>query len=226
MMINALPRRSLKDLLKTLSITFANTIQPPQPASSPSSKNNCLPVNASSAITAFLEKQSCLEDADVQKLHDELLNIRETNLEPDPAKLGPFLQALRLLRPAIKDQARIQKWWDLVALPIVDSIGHKRVEVDHAAGFLLDTLEHGAGEDTEEARTETSALLANTLLSSYLKRTLASDGESEGTPAEDEFVAKQLETVLVTYGSKKPKVICSDEEVWPTYRADHLRGFC
>lgn len=143
-------------------------------------------------------------------MQDELLTIHEVQVSHDQTKLGPFLQLLRLLRTIIRSQKHVQQWWDQVIAPIVDGVGHKRVEFDQASGYLLDILDNGLGQGTEEDRAKTSAHFANLLLKAYLKRTRIHDVTSEGRAAEDQFIARQLEGVLVTYGCKKPKVSHSD----------------
>lgn len=100
----------------------------------------------------------------------------------------------------------MEKWWDIAIAPVVDGVGHKKVEIDHAAGLLLDILENGAGEDSDAGRSDTSGYFTNIVLQAYLKRTKTPEASSEGTAAEDQFIAKQLEGVLVAYGIKKPNV--------------------
>lgn len=165
-----------------------------------------MPADFSNQLSSFLDKHSKLADADSEKIHNELLKIRDTSVAADHTKLAAFLQTLRILRPTLRSKTRIQKWWDLVIAPVVDGVGYKRVEIEHASGFVLDVLDHGAGEEKEDDRLSTSAWLANNLLRAYLQRTEMHDVEDEAKTTENQFVAKQLEGVLVSYGSKKPKV--------------------
>lgn len=164
-----------------------------------------LPEHAEASIAAYLERHSKVEEADSQRLHDGLLSIHQNHISSEPIKLGAFLHALRLLRPAIKGQARNTQWWDLVILPVLDGAGHRKAEVDNASGFILAVLEQASGEEATDEPDEVATHFASALLQAYLKRTRTPDVENESLTAEDEFVARQLENVLVAYGCKRPK---------------------
>lgn len=206
MLLTTVFHSSLPDLLKTLATLFANPIALPITNQSSASKDNCLLQNVHDSIAGFLELHPKLSDAESQNLQEELLKIWESSVAQDKTKLGAFLQTLRLLKRALVGQTRVQQWWETVVAPVLDGVGHKHVEIDHAKGFILDVLENGAGEEAEADRVTTSAFFADTLLAAYLRRTAIPDSGSEGRVAEDQFVGKQLEAVLVSYGSQKPKV--------------------
>lgn len=210
---------SLADLTKSLETFFANPVVFPVASQKSISKDNCLPQNVHDSILAFLKEHTKLSDAESQNLHEELLKIREGSVAQDKTKLGPFLQTLRLLKRALIGQERVQQWWHIAIAPVLDGVGHKHVEIDHAKGFILDVLENGAGEEAEADRTATCALFANTLLAASLKRTAVTESGSDGPIAEDQFVGKQLETVLVSYGSQKPKV-GTHQDVRAIYRTN------
>ena len=159
-------------------------------------------------IETFLAGHQDFEESDSQRLHEDLLLLYNTYVLNDKEKLGPFLRALRLLRPGLGySEERLAEWWNLVIRPVVDAIGHKRDEVEEAREFLLSILVFDEEDDKVGQRAQLSAGFTSRLLDAYLARTkIPYDIDSSTTPEEDEFIARELEAVLVAFGRKKPKV--------------------
>lgn len=123
-----------------------------------------------------------------------------------PDKHDAFVSVLRQLRPAITAESRLNEWWDLVIRPTIDAIGHRRDAIEDARGFLLGVMVFDAEDDKSGASARLSASFTQKLLDAYLWRTRVSTEDGNLASPEDEFVAHELETVLVAYGRKKPKV--------------------
>lgn len=111
------------------------------------------------------------------------------------------------MRPAIRGDARLSQWWNLVIKPVIDGVGHKRDEIEDAREFVLGILAYEAdGDDAEQA--QAAASYTQKLLECYLRRTRMPTGESDVITPEDEYVAREIESLLVMYGRRKPKVRC------------------
>lgn len=165
-----------------------------------------LPKDIQETINAFLDKQYQIEDDDSHRLHEDLLAIWNKYIARDEDKLGTFLQALRLLRPAIKGQMQLEEWWKLSIKPAIDALGHKRIEIEHASEFLLGILDYNVDEDEDGDRAKECSFFAELLLAAYLKRSRIPSPNEDGLTPEDKYIATQLEHVLIAFGRKKPKV--------------------
>lgn len=187
--------RSFRDAVKALNTTFSAPTVP-----------NPLPEELSRTIEAFLDRYQSIDDHDSQRLQDELLPLYKKYVVDDPEKLGPFLSALRQLRPAIRGEARLTEWWNTVIRPTIDAIGHKRDEIEDAREFLLGILVFDSEDDASGEKAQLSATFTKKLLDAYLQRTKLPRAEGEVIRPEDEFVAHELESILILFGRKKPKV--------------------
>jgi hypothetical protein len=167
-----------------------------------------LPEDLQQTIAAFLEHYHDISDHDSQRLQDELLPLYRQNVSGAPEKHGPFLRALRLLRPAIRGEGRLEEWWTLVIRPTIDALGHKREEIEDARSFLQEILVFDADDDKDGEKSRLSAHFARNLLDAYLGRTKIPTEEDDQVSPEDEFIAHELESQVVAFGRRKPKV-CS-----------------
>jgi hypothetical protein len=116
------------------------------------------------------------------------------------------VHVLRLLRPAILGVKRLEEWWSLVIRPTVDNIGHKRDTIEDAREFLLGILVFDADEDATREKASLSIQFTRRLMEAYLLRSKIPTGEGEVVSPEDEFIAQELEGILVAFGKKKPQV--------------------
>jgi hypothetical protein len=123
-----------------------------------------------------------------------------------PDKLGAFVHLLRLLQPGIRGEKRLEDWWLLVIRPVVDAIGHKRHTIEDAREFLLGILLFDAEDDKSGASASLSAKFTNRVMEAYMARSKIPTMESEEISPEDEFIAQELEGILVAFGKKKPLV--------------------
>ncbi|KAB8342911.1 hypothetical protein FH972_022508 [Carpinus fangiana] len=189
--------RSFKDTTKALNSFFStnNTVR-------------TVPDDLHSTIQAYLDKHEPIDDSDSQKIHDELKNIYNKHiLEQRDARLGAFLHALCLLQPAITGYARKAEWWKLLIGPILDGIGHRRDEISYATQTLLAFMDYDSDTERGSEQAKESGGLLKLLVAAYMKRARTKDVESEVLTEEDEYIANQLEEVLVAFGRRKPKEI-------------------
>ncbi|OJD36492.1 tuberous sclerosis 1 protein [Diplodia corticola] len=185
---------SLKDAVKALESAFAGpTVAYP------------LPDDLQRTIEAFLDRHHDIDDQDSQRLHDELLQMYNNHVQDEPVKRSAFLSVLRQMRPAIRGDARLSQWWNVVIKPVIDGVGHKRDESEDAREFVLDTLAYEAGGDHEVEQAQAAASYMQKLLDCYLRHTRMPTAESDVITPEDEYAAREIESLLVMYGRRKPK---------------------
>ncbi|KAF2083309.1 hypothetical protein K490DRAFT_23183, partial [Saccharata proteae CBS 121410] len=185
----------LKDAVNVLDATFAEP-HVPYP----------LPDELQHTIEAFLDADHELDQDDSQALHDALLACYNDHVRDIPPKLTPFLSVIRQLRPAIKGDARLAEWWNLVIRPTIDSCGNKRTEIEDARDFLLGVLTAEADEDKDPEGAQAAVAFRERLLDCFIYRTRLPTDDEDCVTSEDEFIARQLEAVIVDFGRKKPKV--------------------
>jgi hypothetical protein len=187
---------SLKDTVKGLQAAFAGDAQTLSP----------LPDELHQTIEAFLDRNQELDENDSQKLHEDLLSIHNKYVGTSPDKLSAFVHILRLLRPAIHGEKRLEDWWLLVIRPVVDAIGHKRDTIEDARDFLLGILLFDADDDKSGASASLSATFTTRVMEAYMARSKVPTLETEEISPENEFIAQELESILVAFGKKKPLV--------------------
>jgi hypothetical protein len=172
-----------------------------------------LPDELCAAIENFLERYDTIDDHDSQRFHDDLHALYQRHVAGTPDKNGAFLAVLRLVRPALIGEARLTVWWNLLLKPTIDSIGHKRQEIEDVQNFLLSILiyEPEADKDGEHARL--SVLFIKRILDVYLARTKVPLSAEDTISPEDEFVSNELESLIVAFGRKMPKVTMSSLQV-------------
>jgi hypothetical protein len=186
----------LKDTLKAIHSAFYTESHP-------------LPDELQQTIEVFLDRHQHIEEGDSQRLHEELLSIHTKYVANNPDLHGQFVHILRQLRPAILGVKRLEEWWSLVIRPTVDAIGHKRDTIEDAREFLLGILVFDADEDPSREKASLSIHFTRRLMDAYLVRSKIPTGEGEVVSPEDEFIAQELEGILVAFGKKKPQV-CSN----------------
>ena len=185
----------MREAVKALNSTFSAPTTPYP-----------LPEDLQQTIEAFLDRYQNIDDHDSQRLQDELLPLYKKYVADNPDKHGPFLSALKLLRPAIRGEGRLAEWWILVIRPTIDAIGHKREEIEDAREFLQGILIFDAEDDKSGGKAQLSAQFSKRLLEAYLERTKVPSTEDDTVSPQDEFIAHELESVLITFGRRKPKV--------------------
>jgi len=183
----------MRESLKALNAAFsASTVPDP------------LPDELYATIDAFLQRYDDIDDHDSQRFHDDLHALYLRHVANSPDKRGAFLSALRLLRPAITGEARLTAWWNSALRPVIDGIGYKKSEIEDARAFVQSILVYDPGEDHDGEHARLSALFTNKILDAYLARTKV---PSDAVSPESEFIAHELEAVLVAFGRKMPKVV-------------------
>jgi hypothetical protein len=187
--------RSMRETIKALNTTFsAPTVPYP------------LPDEIRTTVENFLERYDNIDDHDSQRFHEDLHTLYQRQVASSPEKNGAFLSLLRMVRPAITGEARLTTWWNLIVKPTIDGSGHKRQEIEDAGEFVQSILIYDteAGKDGEHARL--SKLFTKRLLDAYLARTNVPLSAEDTVSAGDELLAHQIESVLVAFGRKLPKV--------------------
>jgi hypothetical protein len=187
--------RSLKDLSRFLNGHFSGN------------STEALGEEVINEFATFVEENANIDDSTSQKLQEELLDIYSNHVVGDHDKVGPFVSVLRHLRPVITGDDRLCEWWNLIIRPSIDSVGHKAFVVEDAREFLLKVLVFDADEDKDGQNAKTSRLFTQRILDVYLERTKIPTAADDAITPEDEFIAHELESLLVTFGRKKPKVI-------------------
>ena len=165
-----------------------------------------LPDELCATIQSFLDRYDIIDEHDSQRFHEDLHALYQRHVAEDAAKHGAFLSALRLVRPALTGEARLTIWWNLVLKPTIDGIGHKRHEIDDAREIVQSILVYDAEEDTSGEHARISKMLAQKILEAYLARTDLSASTESAVSPENEFIANELERVLIAFGRKMPKV--------------------
>ncbi|KAF1982198.1 hypothetical protein K402DRAFT_407851 [Aulographum hederae CBS 113979] len=184
----------LKDAVKAVTQAFAvPSVQHP------------LPDDLQRTIETFLHSHNPIDESDSQKLHEELLSVYNKSVLESPEKHGPFVSVLRLLRPAITGQSRLDEWWMLAIKPTIDAVGHRRDTIEDAREFLLGIMTFDPEEDHSGERSKTSTHFTTKLIDAYLARTRIPSGTEEAVSPEDDFIAHELEAILVAFGRKMPE---------------------
>ncbi|KAF2631096.1 hypothetical protein BU25DRAFT_437652 [Macroventuria anomochaeta] len=189
---------SMRETIKALDNTFSAP-EVPYP----------LPGELRATIQSFLDRYDNIDDHDSQRFHEDLHALYQRHVAEDAAKHGAFVSTLRLVRPALTGEARLTIWWNLVLKPTIDGIGHKRHEIEDARETVQSILVYDSEEDQSGEHARLSKLFIKKILDAYLVRTDVSASPENAVSPENEFIANELESVLVTFGRKMPKLLLS-----------------
>jgi hypothetical protein len=162
-----------------------------------------LPDELLDIIQAYLDKQSPVEDAESQRLQDELVNIYQKDVRDKPSRYPAFMAMLRQLRPAITHSTRLLQWWEILVVPVLDHLTTERGLAVETRGILLEILVYDADEGDVTDAILTSATLSERLLEMWLKSGMAA---LKLDPA-SHFLEQQIQHVLIEFGKKRPKVV-------------------
>ncbi|KAF1994788.1 hypothetical protein P154DRAFT_364977 [Amniculicola lignicola CBS 123094] len=185
---------SMRETVKALTATFSATTTPFP-----------LPEELHQTIQAFLDKYHGIDDHDSQRFHDDLLSLYMRHVAGNPEKHGSFLSALRHLRPVLTGEARLNEWWGLVVKPTVETMGHKKQEIEDARDFVQGILVFDVEDDKDGELAQLSDAFSRKMLDAYLLVTKVPSSTGDVVCPEDEFVGHELETILVNFGRRKPK---------------------
>ncbi|KAL9063228.1 MAG: hypothetical protein Q9157_008343, partial [Trypethelium eluteriae] len=204
---------TLKDTVKALNATFSGSSVPLP-----------LPEQLQTSIETFLDKHTDIDDHDSQRLQDELLTVFHRHVASSNEKHAPFIRTLRQFRPAITGQARLLEWWELIIRPSIDTIGQKKNVNEEAKELLLSILVYDVEDKDKEEKAKLSNKFLTVLLSIYLDRARLPTADGITTSPEDEYIARDLESLFVAFGRKKPKnfLLALDNLVLP--KASRLRA--
>lgn len=187
--------RSMRETIKALNTTFSAPSVP-----------HPLPDELCTAIENFLERYDAIDDHDSQRFHDDLHTLYQRHVAGSAEKNGAFLAVLRLVRPALTGEARLTTWWNLVLKPTIDSMGRRRQELKDAHETIQSILVYDTDADREGEYARLSLLFTKKILDIYLTRTNIPLSPEDVVSPENEFVSNELESLLVAFGRKMPKV--------------------
>ncbi|KAG9230134.1 Hamartin protein-domain-containing protein [Amylocarpus encephaloides] len=184
---------SLKDLSKSISTSLTSSSTDPILP---------LPDDLIATIHAYLDKHVLFDEADSQRLQEELLGIYQASVQDKQSRLAPFLAILRTIKPAIRGSGRLLQWWDKLSIPVLGNLGDQKALVAEAREALLGTLAYDEDEgDLEDAKT-TSKVMAERLLILWFIKSKSGDEELD---MHARFVGEQIQQILLAYGRKRPK---------------------
>ena len=185
----------MKDTVKALNATFS-AASVPLP----------LPDELQAVIEAFLDRHTDIDDGDSQRLQDELLSIFHKYASAGSEKHAAFIRTLRHFRPAIIGEPRLTEWWELTIKPAIDAIGQKKNVIAEAKELLTTILVYDSEDKDVEQKAEISKKFLTILLDIYLDKARMPTADGITISPEDEYIARDLEAILVGFGRKKPKV--------------------
>lgn len=185
----------MKDIFKAVAGIF-----------SASDSSDALPPDLQLAIESFLDSNREPDD----RIQEELLAVYNKYVAEAPQKHGLFLLLLKMMRPAIQNEKHLLEWWNMVLQPTLTTIGYRREEIQDTRDILLSMLVFDADHDPNGDLAHLSTASAKLLIEEYLSRTRISSGIPDpdaGTRLrENEFIATEIESIITSYGRKKPKV--------------------
>lgn len=164
-----------------------------------------LPDELVATIQAFLDKYAPIDEHDSQRFHEDLHALYLRHVAGKPEKHGAFLSLLRILRPAITGEDRLSVWWDAVIKPTLDGTGYKRQQIEDAREFISTVLVYDADSE-QNAGAQLSKSFTKKVLDAYIERLDVHASADILMFPENNFVAQELETVLIAFGRKMPKV--------------------
>jgi hypothetical protein len=185
----------MRETIKALNTAFSASILSP------------LPDELRETIENFLERHENIDDHDSQRFHEDLHALYQRHVAQAPEKHAAFLSLLCLVRPALTGESRLTMWWNLVVERTIDGIGYKREEIEDARDFVQSMLVYDAEADKDGEYARLSHLFSKKILDLYLARTNVHFSAGGIVSSENEFISLELESILVTYGRKMPKVI-------------------
>ncbi|RDL32426.1 uncharacterized protein BP5553_08882 [Venustampulla echinocandica] len=184
---------SLKGLTKAINTSLSSSA-PALP----------LPDDVVEIINAYLEKPAGHDEAESQRLQEDLLNIYQTCVVDSPHRLAPFVAIVRMLKPAIRGGGRLLQWWDKLSVPVLSRLGEEKGLAVEAREALLGTLIYDEDESDNEDAKMTSKVMGERLLFIWLAKSRAA---SEAVDSDARFVEGQIRLILVAYGKKRPKYL-------------------
>jgi solute carrier family 25 (mitochondrial carrier protein), member 16 len=185
--------RSFKELTKAVNASIPTASLP-------------LPDDLLQIIQAYIDKHFPIEEADSQRLHDELLNIYQKDVKNNPSRYTIFIAILRHLRPTIISSTQIIQWWETLMVPMLDHLAEEKGLIFEYRGLLHDILVYERDSEEKSHDANTSVLLSEKLLELWLKNSAM--GSSDASPAAH-YIEEQVKLVLIEFGKKRPKVTIS-----------------
>lgn len=186
---------SLKDLAKSVTVHLTNPSLP-------------LPQPLLDILQNYVDKHPAPDDEHSQRLQDELLSIYNTQVVSNPARLAPFLAALRFLKPAINGSGRILQWWEKLSANVLTNLGTEKGLAHEARQTLLEILVWEEEDEDDEDHGKADKLMTAKAVAESLVETwiLKSKAALDFADTQSKFVEGQIQIILLSFGRKKPKV--------------------
>ena len=183
--------RSLKDLAKTLSNSLPITPVP-------------LPDDLLLVLHAYLDKHPEFDDAESQRLQEELLSVYQVHVHEIPGRYAPFLAIIRTLTPALRGSGRLLQWWDKLCIPVMNKIGEEKGLATEAKNTVLGILVYDEEGDTELKKDaiRTSSTITESLLDVWLEKQNAASIDFD---EDARFIENQVQMILLAFGRRRPK---------------------
>lgn len=99
----------------------------------------------------------------------------------------------------------MDEWWGLVLKPTIDAVGHKRHEVEDAREIIQSILVFDVDEDKNGEKSRLSNHFSRKILDLYLSHTKIPTSIGDVVSPDDEYVSHELESILTSFGRRKPK---------------------
>lgn len=153
--------------------------------------------------------QGSVSPDEADRTNQELRAFWETFVRDYPQKLCVFVGVLRELRHAISaaSESSVWAWYERAIKPVVCGPGFKKSAVEDAQEFMAGAMFNDDGEDGIMQRVRISNRLCADLLSVYVARTEPLEEGDGFTASENAAVAQQVETVLIHFGRKLPRLL-------------------
>lgn len=157
-------------------------------------------------LQAFIDEHDgpAASDEAIHANH-ELKRFWERYIDGHQQRLGAFVGVLRELRPALENEDDLIEWYQLVAKPLLGTIGLRKPALDDVQEFVASILIHDEDEANAKPRGRTSSKICGDLLDVHIARTTGLTEDDQFVAQDNAQIAQQIEGVLVAFGRKMPK---------------------
>ncbi|KAL1901555.1 hypothetical protein Cpir12675_000424 [Ceratocystis pirilliformis] len=186
------PNGSFKELCQALNAFIINPTLP-------------LPEDLNAVFDAFYRKHDKYDDSNADRLQDELQVIWDKHVASDPQRYAPFVAICSRLFQALHTTERIFYWWDLTLQHMANQmIKDKSLQAESYQALLqLLVAENDQDQTSEDDAAAETASRSMPFLDRLLHTWLFGDTEIPSDLCHQ--LGKHQQTVLVSFGKKKPR---------------------
>lgn len=160
-----------------------------------------LPEDLNEVVESYLQKHEKHDDANSEKLQDELLSIHSKHVAGHPELLSGFIALLSQLLPAIRSPSRIFQWWDLLQAGVGEALLTEKGLASDISCAISNLLSQDDVPSSEEGGAPAFNPFVKRLVSIWMEHFR---GPSLGGRAD--LIEKLALEALTSYGKTKPKV--------------------